>query len=219
MNTEPAGGGSALSPYKGVPATKWLAVTVKLLEKHPLTPEFVPIVQQAWKDIFATRIGSKGYRIGPDIKLSPQIMGNYLHELIPLIVQDLHPGEWCRGRGAHDKDLVCLTNPRLSIEIKTSSHPTQIFGNRSYGQPPSSTSDIGKKGKSGYYLAINFEKFSKEGSLPKISQVRFGWLDHSDWIAQRAPTGQQAHVNPRADAAKLVRLYPANRVRRDPGRH
>ncbi|MFN9402025.1 MAG: ScaI family restriction endonuclease, partial [Dolichospermum sp.] len=43
----------------------------------------------------------------------------------------------------------------FSIEIKTSSSPRNIFGNRSYAQK--STTGKTKKSKSGYYLVINFE--------------------------------------------------------------
>lgn len=198
----------AVSPYAGVPENRWREVTERLVEEHPLRNDFARVALQAWGDIFATRIGAKGYRIGTDITLSPQIMGSFLHELIPLIFQDMYPGKWCRERNKGDKDLVCLDDVRFSVEIKTSSHPSQVFGNRSYAQPVASAADIGKKGKSGYYLTINFEKFNEDRAPPKLVQVRFGWLDHSDWIAQRAATGQQARVDPRADTTKIIRLYP-----------
>jgi hypothetical protein len=42
---------------------------------------------------------------------------------------------------------------------------------------------------------------------PKIKIIRFGWLDHSDWIAQRAATGQQARLRPEAYQYKLLELY------------
>jgi hypothetical protein len=195
-----------------VPHDRWRETTEKLVQAHPLKDELADVSLRAWEDIFATRIGAKGYRIGTDIKLSPQIMGSFLHELIPLILQDRHPGDWCRERNKHDKDLVCLSDPKFSVEIKTSSHASQIFGNRSYGQP-AAPSEVGKKGKSGYYLAINFEKFSDKG-LPTLVQVRFGWLDHSDWLPQKSATGQQARVDPKSDSTKLIRLYPADSVSR-----
>ena len=37
-----------------------------------------------------------------------------------------------------------------------------------------------KKKKTGYYLAINFEKFSVKTSNPKIRLIRFGWIDHAE---------------------------------------
>jgi hypothetical protein len=198
---------SAASPYDGVPEDEWLHVTRRLIAQHPLASEFADVVLEAWSDIFATRIGAKGYKIGTDIKLSPQLMSSFLHELIPLVFQDRYPGQFCRERNKKDKDLVCLTDVRFSTEIKASSHASQVFGNRSYAQPPTSASDVGRKGKSGYYLTVNFEKFSKR-EQPQIVQVAFGWLDHSDWLAQKSETGQQARVAPAAYAKKLVKLYP-----------
>jgi hypothetical protein len=210
VNLRPATPTAIQSPYAGVDVAEWPAVTKKLVERHPLSADLFDVVQTAWHDVFATRIGAKAYKIGADVKLSPQIMAWFLHELIPLAVMDLHPGEWSKEKGKKDKDLVCVADAALSVEIKASSHPSKIFGNRSYAQPPQSAADQGKKGKSGYYLAINFEKFSEHDAeaLPKLVQVRFGWLDHSDWIAQRSQTGQQAHVESKADRAKLIHLYP-----------
>lgn len=203
------------APYDGIPEEKWEAVTKALIKKHPLdSKEIVAVVLEAWKDIFATRIGAKGYRIGTDITLSPQIMGSFLHELIPLIFRDRYPDNWRRQTHKKDKDLVYVPDPQFSVEIKTSSHPSQVFGNRSYAQPPSSNAEIGRKGKSGYYLAINFEKFSDDHTQPELVQIRFGWLDHTDWLAQKAATGQQARVSPAADRLKLVRLFPSSS--RDP---
>jgi hypothetical protein len=195
-----------VSPYAELPPSEWMEVTRRLVADHPLRDEFVDVVLEAWNDIFATRIGAKGYQIGTHVKLSPQLMGAFLHELIPLIFQDRHHGEWRRESRKGEKDLVCVPNAAKSVEIKTSSHDSQIFGNRSYGQPLTSAADVGKKGKSGYYLAINFEKFATK--QPTIVQVRFGWLDHSDWVPQKAETGQAARVTAEAYAGKLISLYP-----------
>ena len=66
--------------------------------------------------------------IGRDIQPKPQIMGFLLHELIPLELQSRHPGEWRPEKAKNDKDLVYIPDPTLSVELKTSSHPSQIFG-------------------------------------------------------------------------------------------
>ncbi|HGG7675208.1 TPA: ScaI family restriction endonuclease, partial [Neisseria meningitidis] len=64
------------------------------------------------------------------------------------------------------------------------------------------------KSKNGYYLTINFEKFMPDLKLrPEIKIIRFGWLDHTDWIAQTAATGQQARLSPEAYRSKLKILY------------
>jgi hypothetical protein len=85
------------------------------------------------------------------------------------------------------------------MELKTSSQKS-IYGNRSY-----SKSKDGKS-KDGYYLAINFEKISKQN--PQILLIQAGWLSHSDWVGQKSETGQQAALTKDARTAKLIELYP-----------
>lgn len=135
-------------------------------------------------------------------------MGFFLHELIPLDLATRYPNLWRREQKSGEKDIVCLTDSHYSIEIKTSSNPESIFGNRSYAQTTQNT----KKDKSGYYLAINFEKFTRNkgqyqtDSYPKILLIRFGWLDHSDWMGQKAPSGQQARLDPNAIRYKMISI-------------
>ena len=83
------------------------------------------------------------------------------------------------------------------MEIKTSSSRRGIFGNRSYTQPART-----KKEKSGYYLAVNFDK----AAPPSVRSVRFGWLDHADWLGQAAASGQQARLRADALRHKLLSL-------------
>ena len=64
-----------------------------------------------------------------------------------------------------------------------------------------------KKSKAGYYLAVNFEGFAKTRTKPCVRRIRFGWLDHADWIGQKAATGQQARLRPECEAKKLIVLY------------
>lgn len=192
------------SPYLGVPENKWLDKTKRLIAKHPLkTDEIRDVVLQAWKDIFESKLGPKGFRIGAHIFPKPQIMGFFLHELIPLEFAARYPDLWRGEKTSGDKDMVYIPDDRFSIEIKTSSHRSSIFGNRSYAQE---TENNGKKSKSGYYLAANFEKFNATQSEPKIVRIRFGWLDHSDWIGQAAASGQQAHLKVSAEKFKLLTL-------------
>jgi hypothetical protein len=155
-------------------------------------------VIMAWKEFLSSRIGEA--RIGIEILPQPQIVGFFLHELIPIIVARNEEG-WRRGNvGAQEKDLHYIENPSFSIEIKTSSNKRNIFGNRSYAQAPTANSSD----KAGYYLTVNFEGFKDAGTEPHILRIRFGWLDHSDWVGQAAPTGQQAHLTREANANKLI---------------
>lgn len=191
------------SPYKGKISGKWLAITKSLIKNHPLSPqEIKAVVFQSWEDIFQSKIGKRSYYIGKDIYPKPQILGFFLHELIPLEFERRYPKKWRREISAKDKDLIYIPDDNFSIEIKTSSNPHSIFGNRSYAQESVS----GKKGKAGYYLAINFEKCTNTCPSPKILKVRFGWLDHADWLGQKAATGQQARLSRDVENFKLIEL-------------
>lgn len=189
-----------------------LDLTRDRLRCHPLkADELVEVVLQAWDDIFASTFGSKGFRIGKDIFPKPQIMGFFLHELIPLELSARYPETWRPERTASDKDINYIPNAEFSIEIKTSSHATAIFGNRSYAQAPAEGGL--KKSKSGYYLAVNFQKCSTACTKPRILRIRFGWLEHTDWIGQAAATGQQAHLTLEAEAYKLLVLFPKSELK------
>ena len=80
--------------------------------------------------------------------------------MIPLELSGKYPQLWRREKDTTEKDLVYIPNDNFSIEIKTSSSPRNIFGNRSYAQK--STTGKTKKSKSGYYLVINFEKIENK---------------------------------------------------------
>ena len=192
------------SPYDGIDPKDWEDKTKELLEKYPVSKdEIIQVTLKAWNDIFASSFGSKPFKIGVDIFPSPQIMAFLLHELIPLELQSRYPKSWRRDTSGNEKDLVHLPNDNFSTEIKASSSATGIFGNRSYAQPGPNA----KKAKSGYLLAVNFEKFSSDKTKPEIRLIRLGWLDHTDWIGQSAQTGQQARLNRDVRAKKMTTLY------------
>ena len=192
------------SPYSNLTQNKWLNKTKELVENHPLsTGEIVEIVLSTWDSIFHSKMGVKGFLIGKDIFPKPQIMGFFLHELIPLELSSRYPDEWRGEQTSSDKDIVYIPDDIYSIEVKTSSNRNHIYGNRSYAQ----ASTKGKKAKSGYYLAINFEKFTAKQNKPETILVRFGWLDSSDWIGQKAATGQQSRLPNEVENLKLIELY------------
>ena len=163
----------------------------------------VAVVIDSWDSILETRLGTGKHQIGVDVFPIPQIMAFLLHELIPLELGHQKPGMWRRDNTSNEKDVVYMPDDQYSFEIKASSSRTGIFGNRSYAQP----SPDAKKHKAGYYLAVNFEGFRDRRIKPRITLVRFGWLDHTDWIAQRAATGQQARLDVQARDNKLLSLY------------
>ena len=170
------------SPYDGKPVAHWTKITDALLKRHPLKEaDILEVVKLAWQSIFDSRMGTQGFQIGKDIFPKPQLMGFFLHELIPLELSSRFPGQWRPDKVASEKDIVCISDDSFSIEIKTSSNANHIYGNRSYAQQ----STKGKKGKSGYYLAINFEKFSGQQKLPAVRKIRFGWIDSTDRMGQK----------------------------------
>lgn len=194
------------SPYEGKSTADWEEITLELVDNHPLDMEHLKqVVLMSWEQILLTKIGP--FQIGVDIFPSPQILGNFLHELIPLNLANQEPELWRREQETSDKDLVYIPDDGYSVEIKTSSNKDKIFGNRSFAQK----STAAKKSKSGYYLAVNFEKFQKGASSrspkPKILKIRFGWIDEEDWHGQTAATGQAASLAPEVYAYKFIELY------------
>lgn len=196
------------SPYHGLEAGAFVERTRVLIDEYPIKPdELVGVVLASWDQLFESSIG--GFRIGADIFPSPQAMGSLLHELIPLNLSRGRADQWRRERNSGEKDIVCLFDDRFSCEIKTSSSSAQIFGNRSFAQEV----DMGgKKAKSGYYLAVNFDKFPAEIDpkatyKPPIRIIRFGWLDHIDWTGQAKESGQQSALAPIIEDSQLLAIY------------
>lgn len=199
------------SPYANQPEYLWSEITERLITEHPLSEEnIISAVLEAWDGIMNTRIAGE-LQIGIDIFPSPQIIGNYLHELIPIMLEKHYPGQWTRDIQKKDKDLVYVQNPYYSCEIKTSSSLNNIYGNASYGQEDSSKAT--SKSRDGYYIAINFEKFKPDNPnfKPHIRKIRFGWLDHTDWHSQNASSGQQANISPYVRDSKLKLIYNTER--------
>jgi hypothetical protein len=137
------------------------------------------MVTAAWNDIFESQIGSKGLKIGVDIFPSGQVMGALLHELIPREFADAHPTLWRPEIAATDKDIVFIPDDKFSIELKTSSDPSQILETRVM---PRTTTD-GKKLKDGYYLVVNYEKF-EPGKTAQHKEDSI-WLARSWRLADR----------------------------------
>jgi hypothetical protein len=199
-----------MNPYLDLDVSEWKLQTKKLIEQHPVSTEFIlSSVLNVWRDILETKIGKRA-KVGVDIFPSPQMTGTLIHELLPLEFETCQPKCWRKEQDSKDKDIVCLKDDLFSIEIKCSSSKNKIYGNRSYAQE----SKDKKKNKDGYYIAINFEKFSRDKDEPcKITMVRFGWLNHTDWIAQEKETGQQARLSKESEAHKLLEIFPVDRTK------
>ena len=195
------------SPYAKKNKSEWKKITKQLVDAHPLKNCLVEVVLAAWASIFKSKLGP--YRIGKDIFPQPQIMGFFLHDLIPLYLQKQNK-DYRLGNARNEKDVVCISDDSLSLEIKTSSNSNKVFGNRSFAKSQKKTSKR-KKNKDGFYLTINFEKFNLScEELPKINIIRFGYLELSDWKAQTAESGQQSRLSPDVYENKFVVLYDKN---------
>lgn len=192
------------SPYEWLDVLMWHKKTIELIKNHPLDEKvIVKTVLSCRDDIFNSSLWPDWFKIWVDIFPAPQIMWFFLHELIPLKLRKIYNWVRTKDEEVSDKDLVYLPNHELSVEIKTSSSKDKIFWNRSYAQEAQDS----KKDKSWYYICVNFEKFMKKWIKPKITMIRFWYLEHSDWIGQKASTWQQARLTNEADKNKLIVLY------------
>lgn len=192
------------SPYANTNRADWPRITNSLIQSHPLKEdELVAFCLAAWENLFSSSIGQHNLKFGEHIFPKPQVVGALLHELIPAEIAASYPALWRREQEKDDKDIVYLPDDRFSIELKTSSNSSQIFGNRSYAQAPTQN----KKSKDGYYLTVNFEQIKETTKKPNILLIRFGWLDHTDWIGQTSETGQQARLALETYELKFKTLY------------
>ena len=189
------------SPYKGLPVHRWAEKTRELIDKHPIPPHIlVKAVLDSWDMIYGSVIG-KSIIIGETYFPTPQILGDFIHELVPLELEKYN-ANFRKGVGKTEKDIHCCFEDSFSIEIKTSSQKA-IYGNRSYAQKGSRSG----KSKSGYYLAVNFPPVHKLEQWQAISHIRFGWLDEEDWQGQASATGQQATLSRDVLDNKLLTIY------------
>lgn len=207
------------SPYNNQEEENWEKITKKLIEEHPLSKEqIVDAVLTSWKQIFQSKIGPLS--IGKQIFPTPQIMSNIIHELIPYNLAENVGSDYRVGITKTEKDIVYEPNSIYSVEVKASSSKNDIYANRSYAQP---SLDSDTKDKNGFYIGVNFEKFQiledgeykkvefdNEGNIiyPKITQIKFGYLEHTDWIPQASAKGQQARLTKESKKYKLIKLHP-----------
>lgn len=207
------------SPYNNQEENNWKKITEKLIDEHPLSKkQIVDAVLTSWKQIFQSKIGPLS--IGKQIFPTPQIMSNIIHELIPYNLAENVGSDYRVGITKTEKDIVYEPNAKYSVEVKASSSKNDIYANRSYAQP---SLDSDTKDKNGFYIGVNFEKFQiledgeyrkvqfdNKGNIiyPKITQIKFGYLEHTDWIPQASAKGQQARLTKESKKFKLIKLHP-----------
>lgn len=188
------------SPYAGMPIDKWADVTLSLVKAHPLTPELIhDAAMLSWSRLWKTWVGDDkvGFSLA-QINPPATVIGYMFEKLFAKELAERLPGAWRGGVGS-EKDLHCLADETMSVEMKASGQlGYKIYGNRSYGQTLENV-DAAKKDKSGYYITVNFYGQT-------LTLLRFGWIDSSDWQAQKSPTGQMAGLGTGVYIYKLLRV-------------
>ena len=187
-----------VSPYSGLSVDQWVSITLRLVQTHPLSQAAIhDAAMDSWSRLWRTRIGDNvvGFPLA-EINPPATVIGYMFEKLFAKELAERLPGAWRGGVGS-EKDLHCITNETMSVEMKASGQlGDKIYGNRSYGQILENT-DAAKKDKSGYYITVNFYGQT-------LTLLRFGWIDAFDWLAQNSDTGQMASLNAEVYKYKLL---------------
>jgi len=120
------------TPYNDVPHDRWLTITRQLIERHPLELDVIrKVAVQSWDTLWQTRIGEGETAIPlANVDAPATVIGYFFEKLFTRELELKFPNVWRGGRSKNEKDLVCLTNPAFSTEIKSSGQlGTKIFGN------------------------------------------------------------------------------------------
>jgi hypothetical protein len=189
------------SPYSGKTVTQWAEVTHALVQAHPLTPAIIhDVAQVAWARLWSTRVGGAAQGF-PFAEADPPatVVAYFFEKLFAQELATRFPDVWRGGCGS-EKDLHCLRNEALSVEMKASGQiGYKVYGNRSYGQKLENA-DAAKKDKSGYYITVNFYGQA-------LTLLRFGWIDADDWKPQSASSGQMAGLGDDVYNYKLLPIH------------
>ena len=166
---------------------------------HPLTEELIhDAAIVSWERLWSTKVGDAETGF-PLAELDPPatVVGYFFEKIFSKELAQRLSGQWRGGQTGTEKDLHCLTNDAMSVEMKSSGQlGVKIFGNRSYGQK-NENADVIKKDKSGFYITINFYG-------QRLTLLRFGWIDADDWQAQKSATGQMAGLPDSVYSGKLL---------------
>lgn len=188
------------SPYAGVPVEGWGDVTAKLVAEHPLTTQMIfDAAMVSWDRLWTTTVGDAehGFQLA-ELDPPATVVGYFFEKLFAKQLSIELLKVWVGGKGSQ-KDLHCITDESKSVEMKSSGQlGYKIYGNRSYGQELENE-EAGKKDKSGYYITINFYGRT-------LTLLRFGWIDGTDWVPQKSPTGQMAGLGDDVYRHKLVSI-------------
>ena len=156
------------SPYYGLFSREVGGENPRTLEEYPIAPEdVVQVVLRSWSAIFESTLGD-GFRIGVHIFPTPQIMGTLLLTSLSLLEIEAHTeGRWraCALRPRRTSSTSrMIDSPRRLRLIRSEPHLCQSKLRLESDSP-------GKKGKSGYYIAVNFDKWPVIETRPAAKQL------------------------------------------------
>ena len=174
--------------------------TQELVDDHPLSLEQVgSSAVRAWELLWQTTIGEGEAKIRLiDLDVPATVVGYFFEKLLVKELASRFPGEWRGGMSKGEKDLVYEPDGRYSTEVKTSGQAkTEVYGNRSYGKAPREGDLEHKPEKSGYYITVNFYGH-------RLTLLRIGWIDFSDWSSQKKESGQAATLSSDVYKCKLL---------------
>ena len=124
------------SPYVDLPVGQWRAKTQELVANHPLSLEDIRAAcLRSWDFVWETTIGTGETAISlREIEVPSTVTGYFFERILARELEVRHPGRWRGGQEKAEKDLVYVSDPHFSIEVKTSGQlNTRVYGNRSYG--------------------------------------------------------------------------------------
>ncbi|MBI5223900.1 ScaI family restriction endonuclease [Candidatus Micrarchaeota archaeon] len=153
---------------------------------YPVSKQtIVALVTEAFEDFRQGKF--REMRLGAEVIPEKQVQAGILHELV--VARFSRLAGFREGMQKHDKDIACIKDTRLSLEVKTASNPNRIAGNRhtagktEYSDP------------SGYFLCINFDPYLKDKTQrPRLRKIRFGWISADKWKPQNGK-GQAATLS------------------------
>lgn len=160
---------------------------------HPVLPALAETARLALEDVRCVHMGAHGTLKDCVTKLRGN-RGSLVGTLFEFfLVSRLSTHGFRDQAGKHEPDAVHISDPMLSFEIKTTSiSKEEVFGNRV------ASSSAHKEGS--FLLAVSYDISSL-----MVHRVRFGWVEPSDWIAQRG-NGQQARLSEEARLRMLSLL-------------
>lgn len=116
------------------------------------------------------------------------MIGTLFEHSLLQVIREQYDDEYRAQKKRSDCDILSTDDRIFNFEIKTTTSPREIYGNRIVSQAKASGS---------FLLAVNYSKLTLD-----VTRVRFGWVDPTCWAGQ-AGNGQQARLTAVARDTRL----------------